>query len=74
MRFAPLMLTAILGLWPVLVVAAGEVTPLYTSDFPAAGYGHAPPGWRDLIDRRPSRNWASSSTTARWPAARRRAN
>ena len=58
MRFAPLMLTAILGLWPVLVVAAGEVTPLYTSDFPAAGYGHAPPGWRDLIDRRPSRNWA----------------
>jgi len=32
--------------------------PLYASDFAAAGYGQFPPGWLDLIDLRPSRNWA----------------
>src|SRR5687767_6900457 len=37
---------------------APAALPLYASDFAAVGYGNAPPGWRDLIDIRPSRNWA----------------
>jgi hypothetical protein len=32
--------------------------PLYVSDFAAVGYGQFPPGWLDLLDVRPSRNWA----------------
>src|SRR5689334_14999060 len=44
----------------VMGAAAGaeERLPLYASDFAAAGYGSVPPGWHDLIDVRPSRNWA----------------
>jgi hypothetical protein len=44
-----------------LGIAAEPATapaPLYVSDFAASGYGNAPPGWLDLIDVRPSRNWA----------------
>jgi hypothetical protein len=37
---------------------AGEATALYESDFPGARYGTIPAGWRDLINVRPSRNWA----------------
>ncbi|MGB7157961.1 MAG: FAD-dependent oxidoreductase [Tepidisphaeraceae bacterium] len=33
-------------------------SPLYASNFSAVGYGNFPPGWLDLIDVRPSRNWA----------------
>src|SRR5687768_17922887 len=40
------------------MAATADAPPLYASDFASAGYGNAPPGWRDLIDRRPSRNWA----------------
>src|SRR5688572_32663226 len=36
---------------------AGEI-PLYESEFKNARYGRIPDGWRDLIDERPSRNWA----------------
>src|SRR5688500_15322479 len=43
---------------PRVVAAAEPPAPLYASDFAAAGYGNAPPGWLDLIDVRPSRNWA----------------
>jgi hypothetical protein len=38
--------------------AAASPPPLYVGDFAAAGYGNVPPGWADLIDVRPSRNWA----------------
>lgn len=31
---------------------------LYESDFKTTRYGRIPDGWRDLIDLRPSRNWA----------------
>lgn len=34
------------------------LTSIYASDFAAVGYGQFPPGWRDLVDRKPSRNWA----------------
>jgi hypothetical protein len=37
--------------------AAGAPT-LYDADFKGTRYGRIPDGWRDLIDRRPSRNWA----------------
>src|SRR5687768_6686425 len=37
---------------------AAETTPLYTSDFKNARYGCIPDGWRDVINTRPSRNWA----------------
>src|SRR5688572_5616586 len=42
----------------LLVSTTRAAEPLYTSDFAAAGYGSAAPGWLDLIDTRPSRNWA----------------
>lgn len=37
---------------------AASATPLYAGDFAGAGFGNVPPGWMDLIDARPSRNWA----------------
>src|SRR5258708_7548039 len=43
----------------VLHVARGaEPAVLYREDFKATPYGCIPAGWRDLIDERPSRNWA----------------
>jgi hypothetical protein len=38
---------------------AAETTALYESDFKSARYGGIPDGWRDLINERPSRNWAA---------------
>lgn len=32
--------------------------PLYSSNFAACGFGNSAPGWLDLVDIRPSRNWA----------------
>jgi hypothetical protein len=37
---------------------ATEWLALYESDFKSTRYGRIPDGWRDLIDERPSRNWA----------------
>jgi hypothetical protein len=38
--------------------SASSPAPLYAGDVSAAGYGNVPAGWSDLIDVRPSRNWA----------------
>lgn len=38
--------------------AASELPRLFETDFRNAPYGCIPDGWRDLIHRRPSRNWA----------------
>ena len=38
--------------------AATAQTALYECDFKATRDGRIPDGWRDLIDRRPSRNWS----------------
>ena len=39
-------------------VAAPELPRFIETNFRHAPYGRIPAGWRDLIDRRPSRNWA----------------
>jgi len=59
MKFSPLFVLCL----TISAVAASPTTApappsLYASDFAATGYGNAPPGWLDLIDTRPSRNWA----------------
>src|SRR6188768_1089072 len=42
-----------------LAFAAGALPPpLFETDFRQAHYGGIPDGWRDLINERPSRNWA----------------
>jgi hypothetical protein len=35
-----------------------ETTVLYEEAFARTAYGRQPPGWRDLVNLRPSRNWA----------------
>ncbi len=39
-------------------VFAAPQTDLFHADFKSALYGRIPDGWRDLVNERPSRNWA----------------
>jgi hypothetical protein len=43
---------------PQATLSAADIPPLYQSDFENARYGRIPNGWRDLVNVRPSRNWA----------------
>src|SRR5689334_6483993 len=37
---------------------AADAPALFQCAFADTRYGHIPGGWRDLVDERPSRNWA----------------
>lgn len=42
----------------VAVIPARAADTLYSADFQTFALGSLPPGWKDLVDFRPSRNWA----------------
>jgi hypothetical protein len=57
-RFAFIALAIYAGVSLETHAADLPAAPLFTTEFRTARYGCIPDGWRDLIDERPSRNWA----------------
>lgn len=65
---------SLLGIVPLLGchALAAEPGELFVAQFETAPYGRIPDGWRDLINERPSRNWAVDGNGLLRPMLKRR--